>query len=752
MAEDRAAPPRPPDGAAVDFRRLFGGLPTAYLVLDPDLVILEANRAYLELLGRTRDDVVGRPVFDAFPPAPEVLDEQGRNPLRLSFERVRDTGRPDVLPLHHYGVTDPRTGEVAQRYWSLIHAPLLDDDGRTELLLQRVEDVTGSVAGRAVEPAERAREVSRQRLAALTTAALALGEARDLGDLGAIVVQRGLVAAGCDGGAVALFDPDDPGRLLSTVSDSYGPRAQRTYARLPLDGTLPVSVAARTGRTVLLPDRAAALAFSPDMAEVLASTGSQAFASLPLLVGGQVVGVLTAGWAGPQTFPADEIEILHAFAAQCAQAIDRLRTRQAEQAASRAVTALAEVSIALADAHDVRSLTDLLLDRGLAALGAQGGAVGLRAADVLELAMTASLGDEARLRFSALPVDSPLPAAVAARTGQAVVLRDRAAGLAYGHGMAEVMAATGCQAWVAVPMAFEEQVLGTLVIGWAAAQSFTRTQFDVLDGFAAQCAQAVARIRAREDERASAARATAMAHALQRGLLTAPAVRGELDVAVRYRPAAVDAQVGGDWYDAFDAPAGTANLVVGDVSGHDQRAAAAMAQLRNLLRGICSVIAEPPAAVLSRLDRTMRDLRIGSYATAVLATVERAGPATAGHTMRWSSAGHLPPLLVRPDGTTALLVTRPELLLGVDVGTTRTDHRLDLAPGSVILLYTDGLVERRHHDLDEGLDWLRDTVAGLAAATGGPPLDPDALCDALLAAVGGSVDDDIVLLAVRTRS
>ena len=773
MSEDRGAADRPDRAAAVDHRRLFAGLPTAYLVLDPDLVIVEANQAYLELLGRTRAGLLGRPVLDAFPPAP---GDQGGAMLRLSFERVRDTARPDVLPLFPYPVADARTGEPAQRYWSLVHAPLLDADGRTVLLVQRVEDVTDLVGGRQdrdadrarqrvreveadlygrmlqLRAAERARAVSRQRLAALTAAALALGEARDLGDLGEIVVRRGLLAAGCDGGAVALFDPADPGVLLSTVSDSYGTHAQRTYARLPVDGSLPVSVAARTGRRVLLGDRAASLAFSPDMAGVLESTGSQAFASLPLLVGGQVVGVLTAGWEQPQAFPADEVEILDAFAAQCAQAIDRLRTREAERAAVRAVTALAEVSVALAEAHDVPTLTDLLLDGGLAALGAQGGAVGLRDGDVLELAMTASLGEETRLRYSTLPIGSPLPTAVAAATGRAVVLADRAACLRHGDGMAEVVAATGCQAWVAVPMVFEEQVLGSLTLGWAADQSFTRTQFDILDGFAAQCAQAVARIRDREDERASAARAAAMAHALQRSLLTAPAVQGDLDVAVRYRPAAVDAQVGGDWYDAFDTPGGTANLVVGDVSGHDQRAAAAMAQVRNLLRGISHVIAEPPAAILARLDRTIRDLRIGSYATAVLATVERSDPAAGGHTMRWSSAGHLPPLLVRPDGTTELLETKPELLLGVNVDTPRTDHAVDLAAGSVVLLYTDGLVERRHHDLDEGLDWLRTAVAALAAAARDRPLDPEQLCDALLAAVGGSGDDDMVLLAVRTRS
>lgn len=129
----------------VDFEELFAGLPTPYLVMTPDLVIVEANRAYLELLGRTREELLGRPVFEAFPPAPDALDEEGRNPLEISFLRARETGRPDVMPQYQYDVLDPDTGELAERHWSLTSAPLLGPDGRTQLILQRVEDVSDYV-------------------------------------------------------------------------------------------------------------------------------------------------------------------------------------------------------------------------------------------------------------------------------------------------------------------------------------------------------------------------------------------------------------------------------------------------------------------------------------------------------------------------------------------------------------------------------------------------------------------------------
>jgi PAS domain-containing protein len=104
---------------------LFDGLSTAYLVLNTDLVIVEANEAYLHLLQRTRQELVGRPVFQAFPPEPASLDAQGRNPLQRSFERVRDTGLTDRMPLLQYDVPDPGTGQVRQRFWSLIHSAVL---------------------------------------------------------------------------------------------------------------------------------------------------------------------------------------------------------------------------------------------------------------------------------------------------------------------------------------------------------------------------------------------------------------------------------------------------------------------------------------------------------------------------------------------------------------------------------------------------------------------------------------------------
>jgi sigma-B regulation protein RsbU (phosphoserine phosphatase) len=234
------------------------------------------------------------------------------------------------------------------------------------------------------------------------------------------------------------------------------------------------------------------------------------------------------------------------------------------------------------------------------------------------------------------------------------------------------------------------------------------------------------------------------AETLQRNLLGQPPRVPLLETAVRYQPASRHTQVGGDWYDAFAFPDGTTMLVIGDVAGHDAPAAATMAQTRGMLRGVAQMVPGSPAAVLSALDRAVGSLGIDTLVTVAVATVSP-GPAdrNGSPTLRWSNAGHPPPVLVCADGTTKLLERRPELLLGVHAAPDRSDHELALAPGDTLLLYTDGLIERRTMPLDEGTEWL----LRLLQEVGRKPLDQ--LCDTLLREIGDAVDDDVALLAVR---
>jgi PAS domain S-box-containing protein len=588
--------------AGVDLGAVFAQQPTAYLVVDRDLVIVEANQAYLELLGRTREELVGRWTFDAFPPSEDALDDEGRNPLQVSFERARDTGRPDPMPLFHYDVLDQATGQLQHRVWSLISAPVLDAAGVTQLVLQRVEDVTDYVTER-----ERLAEIAREE-----------GSAQ-----------------------------------LQVVEAELFVRAQELRAALA-----------------------------------------------------------------------------------------------AEETATRRLAGLAGMSLQLAAATTLTELTETVVGAGLAALGADGGGVGVRRADgVVELTITGRLGAEVQQRYAVLPPDSRVPVAWSAATGERLVLPDRAAGLAWDPEMAEVHAATGRHAWLAVPLRVGDRLLGALVGGWVEEHRFTDDELDLAEAFAAQCAQALDRLLDLAEERRAAQASRELSETLQQSLLTETPPLEHLQIAVRYRPATAGAQVGGDWYDAFEVDDGSLTLVVGDVTGHDRNAAAVMGQLRNVLRGVAQTVLAPPAQVLGALDTALDRLRVRTLATALLAQVRQDAADIAAGTcsVRWSNAGHPPPVLLLADGTVTVLERRPEMLLGVHPAVSRTDHDLLLPEGATLLLYTDGLVERRGEDLDTGTQRLCATAAELA----GLPIEE--LCDALLDRLGDALDDDVALLAVRVR-
>jgi serine phosphatase RsbU (regulator of sigma subunit) len=218
-------------------------------------------------------------------------------------------------------------------------------------------------------------------------------------------------------------------------------------------------------------------------------------------------------------------------------------------------------------------------------------------------------------------------------------------------------------------------------------------------------------------------------------------------MAVRYVPAAREAEVGGDWYDVFLQPDGGTVLIIGDVVGHDIEAAAVMGQLRGLLRGIAYDTDAGPAEVLSRLDRAVAGLRLDAMASVLVARLDQTDAERERGVSRvvWSNAGHLPPVVLLADGSTGLLdAGTPDLLLGVHPGVARQQHEAVVARGSTVLLYTDGLVERRDQLFDEGITALRRRLT----ARSGQPVEE--LLDGLLTdLVPGRTEDDVALVAVR---
>jgi serine phosphatase RsbU (regulator of sigma subunit) len=240
------------------------------------------------------------------------------------------------------------------------------------------------------------------------------------------------------------------------------------------------------------------------------------------------------------------------------------------------------------------------------------------------------------------------------------------------------------------------------------------------------------------------ARARSISIGLQKALLTPLPTPPGLQLASRYEPGANGSAIGGDWYDAFDQPDGTTVVVVGDVVGHDLDAAAAMGHLRGVIRTIGHTTSATPAQTLRRADRAAVGLQVRAVASAVVAGLREVGPDV--FTLQWSCAGHPPPLLVRRTGEVVVLSGTSDVLLGVSPERERRQFEVPMHRGDTLVLYTDGLVERRDEGLEDGIARLAEHLAG----TAGIPLSE--LCER---AVGGRPpgnDDDLAMLVVRIGS
>jgi serine phosphatase RsbU (regulator of sigma subunit)/anti-sigma regulatory factor (Ser/Thr protein kinase) len=231
----------------------------------------------------------------------------------------------------------------------------------------------------------------------------------------------------------------------------------------------------------------------------------------------------------------------------------------------------------------------------------------------------------------------------------------------------------------------------------------------------------------------------ATAEALQLTLLPErlPALT-EADHAARYVPGSDQLKIGGDWYDVLPLPDGRVMAAIGDVVGHGIRAAASMSRIRNAL-DFCAIDGLGPAAILRRLNDNFTALGDSDMATVLIAVYD---PRV--ETLQFASAGHPPPLVQRPGARPEYLEgTRGAPLCAVD-DMHYTDVEAAVPPGTLLLLYTDGLIERRGESLDEGLDRLVDAV-------GDAPEKLDDLADHLLERLlgGRRAEDDVALLALR---
>ena len=327
-------------------------------------------------------------------------------------------------------------------------------------------------------------------------------------------------------------------------------------------------------------------------------------------------------------------------------------------------------------------------------------------------------------------IDAPLPAATALRTGEAVWLesreeRDRDFPALRGF---EASTVSMC----AVPLSVAGQVLGALRFSFDERKLFDEDERGFVLALAAQTAQTLQRTALYQAERRAAVD-------LQRALLPAeiPRVPG-WDVATHYSPAG-DQEAGGDFYDLLEVAGGRYVAVVGDVMGRGLDAAASMAQVRSTIRAYA--VEDPdPVSVFHRVDAFFAWTRIEQLATMVYLLIDP----SAG-TVQLANAGHVPPLLVAGGDSARAVSIKAEPPFGVGL-----PHRhalaINLDPGDSVVLITDGLVERRGEDIDEGIGRV------LAAAAASAATSADALMEHILAAASPhGHDDDVTVLVLRRR-
>jgi GAF domain-containing protein/integral membrane sensor domain MASE1/anti-sigma regulatory factor (Ser/Thr protein kinase) len=601
-------------------------------------------------------------------------------------------------------------------------------------------------ARRAADVAAAAERQEHRHSHLLARLSAALSDAATIEEAIAALHESGLEPVGASGSSVGLLAPDGSIRLV--IRGFPGETAQR-YRTLPPDAALPGPATARDGTPRYFSTVEEATTLFPGVADVLAGTGYVAAAVLPLRRAGTTIGFIGAHFVGQHDFDRADRALLEAMAGQVGHAIERARLYEtavelgelAERRSARE-RLRNDVSTRMTAAVDERGEVQGLLDALVPAM-ADFATVevpdGRGSTRVLAVAHT-DPGKLDTLRLvrerHALGPDDANAVARTIATGESQFIEriDRATIQEYDPDpeAKALLGVLGPCSYLCVPLATHGSVLGALLLCHAeSGRHYAPEDLTFLQGVATEAALRMDNSRLQHTEHR-------IAEVLQRSLLPpTPPVLPALAMAVRYLPAAVGTRAGGDWYDLIELDDRDVAIVVGDVVGHGPSAAAVMGQLRSALAAYLGE-GHGPAEALTRLSRFARRVEGARGSTATCLVLD-----TVTGWLRWAHAGHPPPLVIGPGGA-AYLGDATGTLLGVTDPPPYTEGRTTLGAGSSILLYTDGLVERRGEVIDEGLDRL---LVAASRFTGGPEGLLDHVHATLVAATEPS--DDIAMIVAR---
>jgi len=485
----------------------------------------------------------------------------------------------------------------------------------------------------------------------------------------------------------------------------------RRYARYGLPSSTPPAEAAATGRMVVVSTGEELDARYADAAVGRRRLPYESLVSVPLQAAdGGTLGVLTFTSREPHWLDEPRRLLVVALAEQCGLALERALLQQKARAAAADIALLAqlgEVLVRPTGAHErARALVDTLT-RSRAALAVVHVLDEDGRPQVLEEASTRAESPELAGEVARL-------ASEAARTEADALVVAEAAGIRL----------------LAHPLRARNQTLGVLTVGLDGQRPGIGS--DLLGRIAIRAALALDNALLYERERA-------VSQSLQLGLLGGdPASTPWTAIATAYQPGTAALEVGGDWYDAFALPDGRLALLVGDVVGHGLEAAVAMGQLRGAVRALAPT--GSPAEILAGLDQFANTVPEASMATIAYVELDARDGRVA-----YACAGHPPPLLVPAEGAPRLLWDGRSEPLGSSFSRGREEATARLRLGDTIVLYTDGLVERRTEAVSVGLDRLVEIAGGAPRAA---PADLVArLLDVLL--TEGPTDDDVCVLVLR---
>ncbi|MFL6136475.1 MAG: GAF domain-containing protein [Frankiaceae bacterium] len=596
--------------------------------------------------------------------------------------------------------------------------------------------------------ARRLEQAAVRRLGRLQAFTSALSSASNSSEVADVTVAALVGEIGADRCVLAVLDDQRDALTLVRASGVDADHLER-FATIPLDHHLPAADAVLRGTPIVIRSLAERDRRYPLLAGV-PPQHDHTLLVLPLLVEDDPIGSISLSFHDGREVEDDDLGFLLALAGQCAQAIERSRLREGQRRSRRQLSLLAETGRLFATSLDLdapleqvcRLLAPAMVDAVTARVIDADGQLRVAAYALADSDVEAPLrrlwkrggaAYERRLRAvieSGEPVIEPVPDLASLPDDIDPVIRTD-------------LETLDLRSSVLLPLRARGRAVGLISTATRSGRPpLAEADLPFLTELAARVALAVDNGRLFRHQ-------AEIAHTLQRSLLPAelPPVDGA-EVAVSYLPGMEGTTVGGDFYDVIPLPSGRMGLVIGDVMGRGVRAAAVMGQLRAAVRSY-ALEGHAPAALLARLDRLVTTLEDGLLVTCVYGEWD---PQRSLVTL--SCAGHLPPLVRLPGQRPHYLEIDPGLPLGVG-GLAASDIDVDLPPGSLLLAYTDGLVEAPDLPLQDGMAELADLV-------GAAPLVASEICRLAVervrpsghrpwgaqAAEGHRHDDDIALLAL----